>query len=320
MPKRKNLAWWATGSAALFLLIGGWTLYRYYVGDTILTLDGRTVRDLSVAEVGGYAGSDFAKARQAYLTYLPQYRNFANVSVSADGNELASQVRQVIRDALAGDATSKRVVDSLPNGAVDDLCRRIGFTLRSVAGMPADDYLAAVRDEDLEFDPRAADMAEYRLGRPLATTAASSRAEKDAEFRLIYNVPQTFDGGGRVIDAWAGASRGTRCVARPVPTATMEVVDLLYDALSPEERAFFRGKLHFGASISHGPAQDRNRIRVDNDALVHFEIITILGDRSGDAYPVTFRFAYLPDARRWWLAAVIKQASPRAANAPTFVF
>ena len=319
MRRSNRLHAWTAAAALLLVGGGGWLAYRYYVGGMITTLDGREVRDLSVSEVGDLASSTFKKPRQDYLSYLPRYRELAATPIPAMASGVADQVRRVLDPLVHGDGASLKVIASLPPGAADDLFGRVGLVLRVISGMDGADYLEAVRDERLHFDPEAEGIAKYELGRAIAVPADGPRAERDREFQAIFEATRNYDKGRRLATDWAAASEGTRCAAAYLPTPG-EDGDVLSAKLSKDDRAFFRGGMSFGSAVCHLPQSDWNQIRATHKTLARFEVVTVIRDRSGDAYPIRMQFYYLPETRRWWLSEVTKNASPFAANAPTFVF
>ena len=317
--KRRRLLKWCGAAVALLLLFGGRMACRHYAGGTILTLDGRRVADLSASEVGDLADPQFRKVRQVYLTNLPRYREAAATPIPAEAAAAERQVRGVVEQMI--DDSSRRAVASLPPGAAEDLSQRIALVLRRIGGLSAEDYLAAVAGEPLVFDAQAIAMADYDLGRAPSPSDARPAAERERErdFCDVYNLVRDYENGDRLARAWAGASPGTRCVAAAVPTP-VQFSGLIYDGYAGGDERFFQGSLSTGSSVSHRPAADWNRIRATYDSLVRFELLTIVADRGGDAYPLSMTFYYLPETKRWWLQGVGKFASPRAASAPAFVF
>ena len=315
MTKSRAIVWYSAAALTVFGLVGGLLCYHYFAGGTITTLDGRTVTDLSVSEVGELAGSKFYRVRQIYLTHLERYKELAATPLPKDLEALEAQVRAIVKGRILNEAESRRAVSALPVGATEDLSKRVALVLRRMSGESANAYLESVRGEKLSFDNRADSMAEFYLGYNLLGPNESTVAGNDLDFRKIYSIVSTQDSGKHMITSWAGASEGTRCVAESVETST-QYSSLLFSSYTKELESFFQGGLSTAAPVCHEPQEDWNQIRARYDRLVRFEMVTIVANRR--RIPGLLTVYYL--LQRWWLQSVTQSASPRVAAGPSFVF
>ncbi len=304
-----------------FALIATWMAWRYFGAPIITTLDGREVRDLSVAEVGGWAGDEYTEIRREYLTNLEQYKQLPLEPASVEPERATRTVGVMIDRELAADSRNEKALSRLPRGAIDDLKGRAGLALARASGMPAGEYLKQ-QDADTALVAPPTLSAEDARAVAVATERGAG-AEELAQIFLELSRDAEAHEANRLV-GWAMDASGSRIAVGIEPVAETVPNTLLNRLLDdPEQKRLFRGALSQGSHMFHAPSDgwpgQLPGVNGPRDR-VWFEMAVVVENEAGDRFPLWMSFAYDDKRSRWWLTGVYRLVSIRVTAAPPLVF
>jgi hypothetical protein len=284
---------------------------NYYNKPQITLLDGTKAKGLSVAEVGEYAGPGFMDAQIRYLTNLKAYQTLTFTPVTSDTptDKIAAAILPHLRVALSRNVELKSL-------ATEDLTRSLAtafaLRIRRGAGWDLDNYQASTGasislPEPLEDKSYLHDVFRSDIAIP-------SNNDKPAVAALAKNLEELSIHHRGLDDRWVAIADDKRAFRAVIVSVSPDgpVDDILDPYLDDKERNFFRGSMGQGQLVF---SQHTKGI----GSPIRSEVTCIVKSKSGDIYPVAFRF-YLNKSGRWDLCAAIRFVSIRVSEAPPRVF
>ena len=304
-----------------------WSLDSHYGTEEVTLSNGRLVSDLSVAEAGTFAGSEFASSRRRYLEWLDAHERFEASSVPVDApHQIRTVVAPLVHAALERDASLPDAIE-LPDAAADKLGLVVTRLVSSLAGVAPEHYLSLLPhgvEAGSPTYPGLVESFENDFGVDASVPPDASSDQWRDSFLSIYRTRLTYDDGRLLVRGILADPLTFYCAVDVHAHARLKslleerygekVHRRLTAVLGMEMPIFFQGVRH--DEHTHEPDESRPRGSVPLDATVAFVVETAGGDR----YPVIAYLEYNPERQEWVLVHIYRHVSIRQAVAPTPVF
>lgn len=308
------------GGVIVCLTILGWVVWSFFHSPVRKISDGRAVRDIPIAEVAPFSGSQFRVHREAYLANLETYRRLEMRPAESSPDRIADLMYHLLLERLKADPQNKEALDSIPSDAVRDLASRVSLVLSRASGMPFSEYSKRLGDSGRLVVPANLPKTELSVigVTDLAPNEQAIAGEKlrslfEAEYQKAAASPTDVH---RLV-GWSFAQEGFK-VGMALRADNDE--NVLADRLDESGRILFRGLLARGSYIFYRELQTGSDARAAGSSLVRFEGVIVVEDGTGDRYPLWMSLFYDATAKHWWITNVYRMVSVRAAILPPLVY
>lgn len=276
-------------------------------------IESRTVRDLSIVEAGGRAGSDRSSVaiRQLYLTYRDAYRRVPMVPISTDVSAFKEILKPAVLYALSADSYNHPELTALSDESFDEMVSMVALVAANGNGMPSQEYDTYVANLELVVPEFLFSGYQEKLG------AQPSPEKVRAVYEEAYRTARQGTAGEYKLTAITLDPDNIRAAFRR--TTIQESGATLMSRLADTEKDYFRGYHGDMSYIFHLPA-DFYQLKVSRSKLLFFEITFIVKDSYGDAYPLWMKLFFDPHLKRWCIGSVQRMVSVPATNRPPLVF